>query len=85
MFMKKIITYTAKRDSKNRVVVRNSDFDYYEVSEYENGRIVMEPRVLVSPDAVSKKSLDMMDRSVANLKKKKVGKPIHSSKLPKPE
>lgn len=47
--MKKDKEYTAKLDSKKRVVLRGAKYDYYEVKEYPNGKIVLEPRVLSNP------------------------------------
>ena len=32
-----------------RVVLRGAKYDYYEVKEYPNGKIVLEPRVLSNP------------------------------------
>ena len=75
--MDKIInSYNCKVDSKNRITLRKSRFDYYSVQEFEDGKIVLEPRVLVSPFEVSKKTLNMMDKSVKNIKKNKVSNPI---------
>ena len=36
--------YDAKLDTKKRVTLRSVLFDYYHVTEYADGRIVMEPR-----------------------------------------
>lgn len=47
--MKKDKEYTAKLDSKKRVVLRGAKYDYYDVKEYPNGKIVLEPRVLSNP------------------------------------
>lgn len=69
-------SYDAKLDSKNRISIRGARFDYYSVTEYENGKIVLEPRVLVAPFEVSENTLSMMDKSMENLKKGKAGKPI---------
>ncbi|MEI6178218.1 MAG: hypothetical protein WCS43_15090 [Verrucomicrobiota bacterium] len=40
---------------------------------------MLEPRVLVPPDAIPAKTLKMLDHSVANLKKGKVSAPIDLS------
>ena len=60
--------YDAKMDSKKRITLRNARYDYYHVEEYEDGRIVLEPRELVAPLQVSAQSLAMMDKSMENLK-----------------
>lgn len=47
--MKNEKEYTAKLDSKKRVVIRGAKYDYYEVKEYPSGKVVLEPRVLSNP------------------------------------
>ena len=69
--------YDAKMDEKKRVAIRNSNFSYFHVKEYSNGSIVLEPRILVAPFEISEKSLNMMDKSIKNLKKGKVSKKIN--------
>ena len=59
--------YDAKLDAKKRVTLRSVLFDYYHVTEYDDGRIMMEPRELVAPFQISANSLDMMDASVKNM------------------
>ena len=71
-----INSYNSKVDSKNRITLRKARFDYYNVQEFEDGKIVLEPRVLVPPFEVSKKTLKMMDKSISNVKKGKVSKPV---------
>ncbi len=71
-----INSYNSKVDSKNRITLRKARFDYYNVQEFEDGKIVLEPRVLVPPFEVSKRTLKMMDKSVNNVKKNKVSDPI---------
>ena len=63
-----INTYDAKLDSKRRVTLRNSLFEYYHVEEFSDGRIVLSPRELVAPFSVSENTLNMMDEAVMNLK-----------------
>ena len=71
-----INSYNSKVDSKNRITLRKARFNYYNVQEYKDGKIILEPRVLVSPFEVSKNTLKMMDKSISNLKKNKVADPI---------
>ena len=68
--------YDAKLDTKKRVTLRGKLFDYYHVTEYEDGHIVMEPRVLVSPLQVSTDSLVGMEEAVQNMKEGKVTEAI---------
>ena len=71
-----INSYNSKVDSKKRITIRNASYEYYNVQEFEDGKIVLEPRVLVSPDEISENTLKMMDSSMSNLKKGKASKPI---------
>ena len=50
-------TYDAKMDSKKRITLRNALYEYYHVEEFDDGRIVLEPRELVPPFQISEKSL----------------------------
>ena len=60
--------YDAKIDSKKRVTLRNTVFEYFHVQEMDNGVIVLEPRELTAPFQVSANTLSMMDESVKNMK-----------------
>lgn len=71
-----INSYNSKVDSKKRITIRNASYEYYNVQEFEDGKIVLEPRVLVSPDEISENTLKMMDSSMSNLKNGKASKPI---------
>ena len=42
--------YDAKIDAKKRITLRNTPFEYYHVAELPDGKILLEPRVLVDPD-----------------------------------
>ena len=61
-------SYNAKVDSKKRITLRNTIYEYFHIEEYEDGKIVLEPRELAKPFQISKNSLSMMDSSVQNLK-----------------
>ena len=71
--------YDAKIDTKKRITLRGSSYEYYHVTEYPNGRIELEPRMLVEPFYISEDSLSMVDASMANLKKGKASDPIDLS------
>lgn len=72
--------YDTKIDSKNRFTIRGANFDYYHVTEFNDGHIELVPRVLVDPSVISKNTLNMMDKSVENLKDGKVSDPVDFSK-----
>ena len=68
--------YDAHLDVKKRITLRGAEAEYYAVLMFDDGHILLEPRVLVPPEAVSKKTLRMLDKAAKNLKKGKVSKPI---------
>ena len=68
--------YDARLDAKKRITLRGAQSEYYAVKTFRDGRVLLEPRVLVPPQAVSKRVLKMLDRSAANLAKGKASKPI---------
>jgi hypothetical protein len=84
--MKSIIKeYDTKIDSKNRFTIRGAKYGYYRVREYNDGHIELVPRVLVSPNTISRKALNMMDKAVENFKNGKVSEPIDLSKYSEEE
>ena len=44
--------YIAHLDSKKRVTLRGALYQYYNVKEYGNGCIVLEPRELTVPESL---------------------------------
>ena len=68
--------YDLKKDSKNRVTLRESTFDYYHAVQFEDGRILLEPRELIAPFQISENTLHMMDQSMENYKAGKVSEAI---------
>lgn len=73
--------YDAKIDSKKRLTLRESLFEYYHVEHYSDCSIKLMPRELVEPFRVSENTLNMMDSSMDNLKAGKSGKAIDLSKF----
>ena len=71
--------YQDHLDAKKRLTLRGAKYDYYEVQEYDNGIILLEPRELVRPEEISKRMLQMMDESIRNLNAGKVSAPIDLS------
>jgi hypothetical protein len=68
--------YEAKLDSKHRITIRGSDYQYFQVKQFGDGHLELLPRVLVDPKEISKNTLQMMDKSIDNLKNNKVSEPI---------
>ena len=71
--------YTVHIDSKKRITLRGALYKYYNVKEYDNGCIVLEPRELTIPDGISVKTLEDMDKAVNNFKLGKVSESIDLS------
>lgn len=80
--MNVVRNYDTKIDSKNRISIRKrDDITYYHVEEFEDGRIVMSPMILASPDEViSKKTLAVFKESIKNFHKGKVSKETFNPK-----
>lgn len=69
--------YDTKLDTKRRVTIRNPQTDYYHVTEYEDGTVKLEPRVLISPEM-----LEQIDTAVKRHKAGHKGTKLDWSKLP---
>jgi hypothetical protein len=61
--------YDVAADAKKRISLRNAKTKYFHVKVLSNGCYLLEPRVLVPPQAVPARTLKMLDQSVASLKK----------------
>ena len=61
--------YVAHLDNKKRITLRRAAYRYYNVKEYGNGCIILEPRELAVPECISARTLADMDRAVSNFKK----------------
>lgn len=71
--------YTVHIDSKKRITLRGALFQYYNVKEYDNGCIVLEPRELTVPENISERTLEDMDRAVSNFKMGEVSQAVDLS------
>ena len=77
--MEAVRDYTVHIDSKKRITLRGALYQYYNVREFPNGCIILEPRELTVPDSVSSRTLEDMDRAIENFKIEKVSDPIDLS------
>ena len=77
--MEAVKDYTVHIDSKKRVTLRGAMFQYYNVKEYENGCIMLEPRELAVPEGISVNTVKDMDRAIENFKLGKVSTGIDLS------
>lgn len=71
--------YIAHLDNKKRITLRGAAYQYYNVKEYGNGCIILEPRELTVPDSISARTLKDMDQAVNNFKQRKVSEAIDLS------
>ena len=77
--MEAVRDYTVHIDDKKRVTLRGAIYQYYNVKEYKNGCIILEPRELTVPDSISARTLEDMDRAFENFKMNKVAEPVDLS------
>ena len=77
--MEAVKEYDVHRDSKKRITLRGAAYQYYNVKEYQNGCIVLEPRELTVPESISRATLQEMDRAIANFKNNNVSAPVDLS------
>lgn len=77
--MEAVRDYMVHIDNKKRVTLRGALYQYYNVKEFQNGCIMLEPRELTVPDTISSRVLEDMDRAIANFKMDKVSEPIDLS------
>jgi len=71
-----VADYDVAADAKKRISLRGAKAKYFHVQALSNGAYVLEPRVLVPPQAVSARSLKMLEKSVAGLKQGLASAPI---------
>ena len=77
--MEAIKNYTVHIDDKKRITLRGALYQYYNVKEHINGCIILEPRELVVPDSISKRTLKVMDKAIENYKIGEVSEAIDLS------
>lgn len=75
--------YTVHIDSKKRVTLRGALYQYYNVKEYDNGCIMLEPRELTVPESISAATLRDMDKAISNFRIGEVSQPIDLSDFQK--
>lgn len=77
--MEAVKNYDVHIDSKKRVTLRGARYQYYNVKEYDNGCIMLEPRELVIPEEISSRTLSGMDQAIRNFKLGQVSDPVDLS------
>jgi hypothetical protein len=79
--MVKILEYEAELDKRKRLVIREAEFQHYHVSKYEDGTVVLEPRVLTAPSMISRRTLLDMDETMTAFGEGRAGPPIDPGDL----
>lgn len=74
--LKVVANYDVAADDKNRISLRKARTKYFHVKALSDGSFLLEPRVLVSPNAISPRTLKMLDKSANNLKKGLASAPV---------
>ena len=74
--MTAIKDYTVHIDNKKRITLRGALYNYYNVKEYDNGCIILEPRELTIPEGISSRSLEDMDKAIKNFNLGNISEPI---------
>ncbi len=77
--MEALKDYVAHLDNKKRITLRGASYEYYNVKEYGNGCIILEPRELALPKDISARTLSDMDQAVKNFKRGDVSPSIDLS------
>lgn len=77
--MEAVKNYDVHIDSKKRVTLRGARYQYYNVREYDNDCIMLEPRELTIPEEISSRTLSSMDQAIRNFKLDQVSAPVDLS------
>lgn len=77
--MEAVKNYDVHIDSKKRVTLRGARYQYYNVREYDNGCIILEPRELTIPEEISSRTLSSMDQATRYFKLGQVSVPVDLS------
>jgi len=68
--------YDVSADAKNRISLRGAKAKYFHVMVLSDGGYLLQPLALVPLDAIPARTLKMLDRSVAQLKRGRASAPI---------
>jgi hypothetical protein len=65
--------YDVKVDSKRRLTLRRSEYTYWHAKEFDDGRVLLEPREIRAPETISARVLEHMDEAVRQMMQGNVG------------
>ncbi|MBN2010239.1 hypothetical protein JW960_12915 [candidate division KSB1 bacterium] len=58
--------YDAILNDKKSLTIQDSKFRNYHVAEFNDGTLVLKPKMLVHDDEISENTLRMMDQAITN-------------------
>lgn len=70
---KVVAEYDVKRDDRKRITLRRPQFEYYHATEYDDGRVLLEPRELKAPDTLSRRTWNDIEAGIQHLDQGQVG------------
>lgn len=72
-------TYTAKPDTKRRILLRGDDalYDQYQVRHRDDGVIELRPQVTADVASISARTLQSIERSMEALERGEVSAPVN--------
>ncbi|MBM3853357.1 MAG: hypothetical protein FJ399_09395 [Verrucomicrobia bacterium] len=76
-----IESYDIAADAKQRISLRGAKSKYFHVQAFSDGCYLLEPRVLVPPEAIPARTLRMLDASAANFKAGRASAPVDLAPL----
>jgi hypothetical protein len=68
--------YDVAADDKKRISLRNATPKYFHVKALTNGCFLLEPRLLVAPEAIPSRTRRRLEPSAANLRKGRASAPV---------
>lgn len=68
-------------DAKNRIALAGAKAKRFHVQALSDGSYVLQPLVLVSPENLPARSRKMLERSVAQLKRRKASMPVELARF----
>jgi len=75
-----ISEFDVKKDERNRITLKSAAYDYYHAKVFDDGHIEFYPKILADA-TVSVRSLEMMDRAMANLAAGRVGRTMDATAM----
>jgi hypothetical protein len=63
-------------DGKKRGVLTGAEYRRYHMKRFDDGSILLEPRVLADPREIPAETLARLDRAAKNFKKREVSEPV---------